>query len=67
MKYMVGQTISMRDKCSLRINAIDEDADEISATLINPSSRGKAFDDWIEYDGVSESTITSIIAHHNRR
>ena len=65
MKYKIGQTISLNDGC-LKIDNIDEN--EIYATLMFPSHQGAYPEvDWYNYDGVPESTIDAIIAHHNRR
>ena len=65
MKYKPGQTIILNDGC-LTIDNID--GDEIYATLMFPSRHSSYPEvDWYNYDGVPESTIDAIIAHHNRR
>lgn len=70
MRYQTGQTIRMQHGYSLKIDFVNEEADEIDATLrVPPPTDWSRWSDceWIPYDGVSASTIDAIIAHHNRR
>ena len=60
MKYKAGQTILLNDGYELEIYYADDG--EVDYTLWSPDG------DWDEEDDeVPESTIDSIVAHHNRR
>ena len=64
MKYKAGQSINMKDGCSLNIYKVDLEENSIDAVLIIPSKPHSEFDPYID---VPESTIDSIISRHNWR